>query len=983
MLKFVVSKSSCFQKLLDSGSQDLGHFTECGFELYNVSDYEIAIMAFTAGIEINPIHAIGYFGRGNAKLGLGRIEEAILDYDIAIQIDPNYAFAYVNRGSAKLGIGLTKEAILDFDKSILFSPNYAIAYNNRGNAKSDLGLKAEAILDFDVSIQLNPNLVQAYNNRGLVKSDLGLKAEAILDFDVSIRLDPNLVQAYNNRGLAKSDLGLKAEAISDFDVSIQLNPNLVQAYYNRGLAKSNLGLKDEAILDFDVSIRLDPNLAIAYCDRGLVKSDLGLQTEAILDFDVSIQLDPNLAKAYCNRGVAKLRQGRKEEAILDFDVSIQLDPNLAKAYCNRGLAKSNLGLKEEAILDFDVSIQLDPNLAKAYCNRGLAKSDLGQNEEAILDCNVSIQIDPNLASAYNNRGVAKLRQGRKEEAILDFNVSIQIDPNLASAYNNRGGAKSSQGRKEEAILDFNVSIRLDPNLAVAYCNRGRDKIDLGKTLEANVDFYRAADLLKNNFASLSGMQSMLQHFNFAYPAPFHLQNIITSNPAIRTTLSHAQLVTENEKQCRPLNLWLAWQGVKYPNPNLHVFWMRALVHYHTGDPITSFHILDKLDGGENVVFVQQYLFVLSADAILKDERESIKQFAKEYAVQFSLENNDDDAQNYWAARLLTYCNEPLAALECLRRVNSKDIWVFLAQAEAQELAGINSARSLQSASDLQKNIESRGEEYIKISSLRPEDGVEDYLINIESATKYYDLEEKFNSNFADGKIKPRFWEIWDASALEEPLRQHRMQELELKLKSDFEKALDATLENGIPDEHKFKSEKQPYRWEAYKALKTTEDLVFEIGLRIYQGTLPKDTLAELIEYFYLDKKLPADEVFYLYFYLAVCKKYTGSNHAIGSGGEEAVKVFLENFIKNAIEYSFIGGLTSIGFLFSPLAAGVGLGLAALGRQFLTESMEPTIKTYQEFKKEFKEFIFAEFTRLGAEKFYQTYPLQGFDDFSKS
>ena len=58
------------------------------------------MVCFDKALEIDPKYALSHNGRGNALLGLDRIDEAILAYDIAIEIDPDDHTAIQNKAIA-------------------------------------------------------------------------------------------------------------------------------------------------------------------------------------------------------------------------------------------------------------------------------------------------------------------------------------------------------------------------------------------------------------------------------------------------------------------------------------------------------------------------------------------------------------------------------------------------------------------------------------------------------------------------------------------------------------------------------------------------------------------------------------------------------------------------------------------------------------------------------------------------------------------
>jgi len=85
---------SCGQKVLTWQEQ-----YDLGVRYLEERNYEEAIIAFTAAIEIDPRQAMVYVGRGDAYIGSGETEEnlaaALVDYEQAIELDETNAEAYL------------------------------------------------------------------------------------------------------------------------------------------------------------------------------------------------------------------------------------------------------------------------------------------------------------------------------------------------------------------------------------------------------------------------------------------------------------------------------------------------------------------------------------------------------------------------------------------------------------------------------------------------------------------------------------------------------------------------------------------------------------------------------------------------------------------------------------------------------------------------------------------------------------------------
>lgn len=88
---------------------------DLGVRYLSEGNYEEAIIAFTAAIEIDPKQAPAYVGRGDAYIGLGETEEnltaAKADYEKAIELDELFAEAYLGLADAYVALGDSESAV--------------------------------------------------------------------------------------------------------------------------------------------------------------------------------------------------------------------------------------------------------------------------------------------------------------------------------------------------------------------------------------------------------------------------------------------------------------------------------------------------------------------------------------------------------------------------------------------------------------------------------------------------------------------------------------------------------------------------------------------------------------------------------------------------------------------------------------------------------------------------------------------------------
>jgi Tfp pilus assembly protein PilF len=133
LLAILLILSACSKPAPSSATPEISTWQEqydLGMRYLSEGNYEEAIIAFTAAIEIDPKQAPAYVGRGDAYIGSGETEETLAlaqaDYEIALEFDnqlvevyKKLAEVYVSRGEferakAVLSIGyeLTQSEVL-------------------------------------------------------------------------------------------------------------------------------------------------------------------------------------------------------------------------------------------------------------------------------------------------------------------------------------------------------------------------------------------------------------------------------------------------------------------------------------------------------------------------------------------------------------------------------------------------------------------------------------------------------------------------------------------------------------------------------------------------------------------------------------------------------------------------------------------------------------------------------------------------------
>src|SRR5262249_48502121 len=166
-----------------------------------------------------------YYGRGNAKLDLRRLDEAFDDFSRAIELDATYAPPWFGRGVVYGLQGKPVKAVEEYSRAIQAGPGSFDAWSSRGCVYCDtLNQPEKAVADFSKAIELRPKKAAYRSNRGNAYKKMGRYLEAIADFSKAIELDGKYVDAWQNRGDAYFRLGQYEKALTDSQTAVKLAP---------------------------------------------------------------------------------------------------------------------------------------------------------------------------------------------------------------------------------------------------------------------------------------------------------------------------------------------------------------------------------------------------------------------------------------------------------------------------------------------------------------------------------------------------------------------------------------------------------------------------------------------------------------------------------------------------------------------------------------------------------------------------------------
>lgn len=249
-----------------------------GTAAYKKRDFETAISAYSAAIELDPDNMSLLTNRAAAKLESGDVDGCIADCKKAIQDNTDrqlrtdfkiIARAYARMGNAYLKVEDYDSAIAAFQKSSVEFTDPKVTRTLRDAERTRQKKIEEAYVDPEISKQ-----VRAEGNE-LFKA--GKFPESIAKYTEAIKRNPKDAAPYSNRAAAYMKLGELPMAMKDCDRCLEIDPDFVKAYIRKGNIHFFMKEYHKCITIYEEGLKLAPNNR--ELRQGLLKTQMKIQEQ--------------------------------------------------------------------------------------------------------------------------------------------------------------------------------------------------------------------------------------------------------------------------------------------------------------------------------------------------------------------------------------------------------------------------------------------------------------------------------------------------------------------------------------------------------------------------------------------------------------------------------------------------------------------------------------------------------------------------------
>lgn len=258
-------------------------------EMMDQHDHDMAVMAASLAIAVNPRYAEAYLVRAKAqsKSVLGDMKSVKKDLEKAIQLKSDLPDAYELLADFYDQEKRYDKAVAAWSRAIANNKSDRDLYRHRSASLYALGRRQEAIDDLDRYIAIRPDRPIGYRIKAGLLVDMGRFDDALKAYELALKYQKGTTKAqiFHLRGRLLARMKRYDDAIKDFSAMLEIDPRDDDALRLRGDQYLKLGQYDKAISDYTNAINVSPDfaraslLARSRAYRKIGRNDLATQDE--------------------------------------------------------------------------------------------------------------------------------------------------------------------------------------------------------------------------------------------------------------------------------------------------------------------------------------------------------------------------------------------------------------------------------------------------------------------------------------------------------------------------------------------------------------------------------------------------------------------------------------------------------------------------------------------------------------------------------
>lgn len=508
-----------------------------GNAAFSEKNFQAAVEAFSAAIELDPSNHVLYSNRSAAYASQSLFEKALEDANKVVELKPEWPKGYSRVGAARFGLQQWEEAEAAYAKGLELDPTSEQLQSGLDEAKAAarraagppggglftspdaLGrLVADArtrglmgqpdFMSMLQDVSANPQNMQKY-----LGDD---RFQLALEVALGLRM-----QAGPRQGEPPGrddDSGAAEPMQEDTSVPAAAQPQQVeaeeepapvdeaaaaerqaQAAANAEKEAGNIDYKakrfDEAIAHYTKAIELYDRDISFLSNRAAAHFEAGDLDACIADCDAAVERGRELradykvvARAMTRKGNALVKQGRLEEAIAVYGKSLTEHRN---ADTLKRLHDTERALKEGREAEY-----VDLELSNAEKDKGNEAFRLQNYPDAVRYYTEALKrgppaVNPEAHKLYSNRAACYTKLGAWADGLKDADECIRLRPDFSKGYSRKGHLQYFMKEFDKAMETYEAGLRHDPDNAelqdgMRRCIEGINKVNRGDVTEAEL-----------------------------------------------------------------------------------------------------------------------------------------------------------------------------------------------------------------------------------------------------------------------------------------------------------------------------------------------------------------------------------------------------------------------------------------------------------------------------------------------------------------
>jgi len=393
---------------------------------------------------------------GKALLAQGQYEGTLTE-----TADATDAPALALRGQALLGLGRVDNARMAFNDALRKQPGMTEATLGLARVALAADNAAQAHQLTEQAVAASPDDVESLRLQGDMQRAANERDGARATYERILALKPNNVQARVDLANLDIEAGRFKEAREHIAKARKAQPNSLLIFYSQALLDFREGHYKTALEQLQQVLRAVPDHMPSVLLAGAVEVALGSDTQAERYLTQFLQSDPGNAYAVKLLATVALRNGKADDVLRLVQPLLKRTPDDVELLALAGEAEMRARRFTEAAAHFQKASSLKPEAAGLRLAHGVSRLGLGDNAAAIAELEQASQAAGNPGRAGVLLVLTQLREKQFDKALATVDEMIRKEDS-AMLRNLRGGVLLGRSDVDGARAAFAQALEKDP-----------------------------------------------------------------------------------------------------------------------------------------------------------------------------------------------------------------------------------------------------------------------------------------------------------------------------------------------------------------------------------------------------------------------------------------------------------------------------------------------------------------------------------------